>query len=106
MSKITFAYISVFALLVGGILYAAADKGNSSLLEKYAKIEIREGDTLWDLAEELKGRHDLTSTEFVEWVNKENRMTSLVIKPGEELYIPVKKEEVYKIDAKMIASEE
>ncbi|MBS2969093.1 LysM peptidoglycan-binding domain-containing protein [Metabacillus sp. KIGAM252] len=106
MSKSTFALIASFFVLVGGILFAAAGTGSGKTLDEYAKIEIREGDTLWDLAETLKDKHGMSQTEFVEWVDKENNLSTIVIKPGDTVFIPVKKNELYQHETHIIASEE
>ncbi|WP_164462171.1 LysM peptidoglycan-binding domain-containing protein [Bacillus sp. FJAT-42376] len=106
MSKSTFALIASFFILVAGIVFAAAGAGTDKALDKYAKIEIREGDTLWDIAEALEDKHGLSQMEFVEWVDKENHLSSIVIKPGDRIVIPIKKDQLYDLDSRIIASEE
>ncbi|MTH51824.1 LysM peptidoglycan-binding domain-containing protein [Bacillus mangrovi] len=106
MSKSTFAIIASFFVLVGGIIFCAAGAGSSKAMDGYAKIEIREGDNLWDLATALKDKHSLTQMEFVEWVGQENSLNSIVLKPGDTVYIPVKKDTLHKLDGTVVALEE
>ena len=57
--------------------------------EEFMTITVREGDTLWEIAEELSPQVSLTSKEFVKWVEKNNAIYADRIFPGDELVIPV-----------------
>ncbi len=57
--------------------------------DEYMTITVSEGDTLWEIAEELSPQLSLTSKEFVQWVEKNNSIYADRIYPGDELVIPV-----------------
>lgn len=56
---------------------------------KYKTITIGEGDTLWQIAEQYSGEHNLSAKEFVHWVEQKNGILGERIFPGDELIIPV-----------------
>ncbi|MED3552075.1 cell division suppressor protein YneA [Cytobacillus praedii] len=53
------------------------------------KITVNEGDSLWQLAEELSDEHMLSAKEFVQWVERHNGISGDRIYPGDELVIPI-----------------
>ncbi|MBM7701963.1 cell division suppressor protein YneA [Metabacillus iocasae] len=66
-------------------------------LNQYTMVTIAQGDTLWGLALEYEQHHQLSSNEFIQWVEKMNELNKVKIEtlsPGEQLYIPVLKEEI------------
>ncbi|PLS04761.1 cell division suppressor protein YneA [Neobacillus cucumis] len=59
--------------------------------DRYVKVTIEQGDTLWKISNQFKDQHSLTNKEFVSWVKKHNENASDQIFPGEEIVIPVSK---------------
>ncbi|WP_246197155.1 cell division suppressor protein YneA [Cytobacillus depressus] len=57
--------------------------------EKYLKITINDGDTLWQIAEDFSAEHKLSPIEFIKWVESNNGIAGERIFPGDELVIPV-----------------
>ncbi|MFT9494338.1 MULTISPECIES: cell division suppressor protein YneA [Bacillota] len=56
----------------------------------YVRVTVEYGDTVWGFAKEYRENHNLDSSSFVEWVEKNNYIDAADIKPGQELFIPVK----------------
>ena len=60
--------------------------------DKYVKVTIAEGDSLWQIASVYAEENSLTNDEFVSWVKKHNSIHGDQIFPGEEILIPVSKQ--------------
>ncbi|MED4989336.1 cell division suppressor protein YneA [Parageobacillus toebii] len=90
MKRMFVHYIIFSALLlmvIGGVLYA-----NKPLeKDKYMEITVASGDTLWKLAKEYEEQHQLSTTEFINWVIDVNHLSSQRIVAGEKIVIPVLK---------------
>jgi LysM repeat protein len=61
--------------------------------ENYVKVTISEGDSLWKIANVYSGENSLSNDEFVSWVKKHNHIRGDQIYPGDEILIPVNKQE-------------
>jgi hypothetical protein len=55
----------------------------------YQSITVEDGDTLWTIAKQYNEEYSMTVEEFIDWVGKENDLTSFAIKPGESLVLPI-----------------
>ena len=60
--------------------------------DKYLKITITEGDSLWEISDQFSSQHSLSNKEFVAWIKKYNDIDEDQIYPGEEVIIPVSNE--------------
>ena len=58
--------------------------------ETVSELQIRSGDTLWDIATQYKAEGEDTRF-FIYEIKKLNNLTGNVIKVGQVLYIPIKK---------------
>ncbi|MGF2615786.1 LysM peptidoglycan-binding domain-containing protein [Rossellomorea vietnamensis] len=56
--------------------------------ETYQEVTVKEGDSLWTIAQELSEEHDMSTQAMVEWVSHKNNLATDIIKPGESLIIP------------------
>jgi LysM repeat protein len=56
--------------------------------EAHQEITVKEGDSLWKIAQELSEDHDMSTQAIVEWVTQKNNLATDIIKPGESLIIP------------------
>lgn len=75
--------VSLFTILI--VFFRSGVSSN----DEFMTIKVSEGDTLWEIAEELSSQHSLTSKEFIQWVEKNNAIYNDRIYPGDELVIPV-----------------
>ncbi|RAS86784.1 cell division suppressor protein YneA [Priestia endophytica] len=60
-------------------------------IDQYAIVTVKAGDTLWGLANEYQANHQLSTVDFIDWVEKQNNIEKKDLKEGEEIYIPVLK---------------
>lgn len=82
--------VLLFALVVILAYLIITEKDNAT----YGKVEIQEGDTLWSLANQYKG--NMSATDWIENVKKENNLYDDKIVAGEYLSIPVSSsDEIY-----------
>ncbi|MFD2212749.1 cell division suppressor protein YneA [Metabacillus endolithicus] len=98
MKKESFTYVVSFFLVLFAITLAITYTGNSESLDKYHQVEIQEGDSLWSIADEFNVKSQISKQEFVKWVQDKNGIHSNVVKPGEFVFVPVEKDEIYQIE--------
>ncbi len=65
---------------------------------QYGKIKIEQNDSLWTLAEQYAPTLSMSSTEFIQWVQDKNELTSLSISEGDILTIPIHIDHLHNID--------
>ena len=56
---------------------------------EFVKIEVQPGDTIWEYSELFKEHHNLSSADFIEWVEENNYIFDGTIKVGQTLILPV-----------------
>ncbi len=78
------SFVAVLIIVFVSLRTAAAEDYN-----QYTKIELEQGDTVLEIAEEYGTAHDLSNQKFVSWVEKVNRINADRIKAGDTLIIPV-----------------
>ncbi|AIE59767.1 cell division suppressor protein YneA [Bacillus methanolicus] len=83
----SYAIILVIVSLAAALLFANYVKVANS--EGYLKVTVKDGESLWTIAEKYSNRHGLSSDEFISWVERTNGINGDKIYPGEELVIPV-----------------
>lgn len=92
--KFSVSYIIVFGivfiLMLVTLHHSLAAKDES----RYVKVEIENGDTLWEIAEKYSEQHSYTTKGFIDWVEKNNTINGNHIISGETLVIPVKKDTI------------
>ena len=86
----------LLAMIAGAAIYFTFSLENAP---EYQEISVKEGDSLWSLAEEYQDNHDMTATQFIEWVQKKNNLITTNIIPSEQIVIPVVKDGVQVADA-------
>ncbi|MDQ0214668.1 hypothetical protein J2S13_001065 [Oikeobacillus pervagus] len=82
----------IFSLLFVGVMFLA---GGFVILQldsevEYQTILVKNGDSLWSLADDYHHLHLMKTEEFVEWVEAKNHLYSETIKPGDTLIVPIK----------------
>ncbi|WP_066369807.1 cell division suppressor protein YneA [Neobacillus fumarioli] len=60
--------------------------------DKYMKVTISQGDSLWKIAQQYSDRLSISNEEFVNWVKRHNYNAGDTIYPGDVIMIPVTKE--------------
>jgi cell division protein YceG involved in septum cleavage len=103
LKKETIFYILSFFAVVLAVTGAISYTGTNENLEKFHQVEIEEGDSLWSIAEQFHENANITKQDFVIWVQDKNKMNSSVVKPGDLVFVPVEKEQIYQFE--QIASE-
>jgi len=85
-----YSYAITLIILSCTLAFVLSFKHHSD--DQYLKVTISEGDTLWKISDQFEGQHSLSNKEFVSWVKKHNENIKDQIYPGEEIVIPVSKE--------------
>lgn len=98
MIKETLVFIFSFFVVLIAIIGAMSITGNKENLANFHQVEIKEGDSLWSIAEKYGNTTKISKQDFVVWVQEKNNIHSSVIKPGDLVYVPVEKEELYQIE--------
>jgi cell division protein YceG involved in septum cleavage len=90
MRKVWESYSYVLILFAVSLLFSAVMAGHlGSGEEEYITVTVKEGESLWELAEELSHGHNLSKREFIAWVEKANGIVGGRILAGEELIVPI-----------------
>ena len=85
---------SYVALLLGvTIAFVAYLYITDEKIEQYEHITIEQGDTLWSLAEQYRGK--MSTKDWVTFVKKENDLFNQVITTGQTIIIPIEKDSMY-----------
>lgn len=58
---------------------------------EYMSVRINEGDTLWSIANQYEN-YSFTKVEFINWIEKHNRVHADRLQPGQTIIIPIKRE--------------
>ncbi len=103
MKKESISYILAFFVVLLAITVGISYTYKKESLENYHQVEVREGDSLWTIADQFHEKENIPKQEFVKWVQDKNDIHSSTIKPGDIVFVPVQKEEIYQIG--QIASE-
>ena len=82
------------ALLLGiTIAFVAYLYITDEKIEQYEHITIEQGDTLWSLAEQYRGK--MSTKDWVTFVKKENDLFNQVMTTGQTIIIPIVKDSMY-----------
>lgn len=87
-----YSYAIILLLLSCTLAFVLAFQQSPKNQDKYLKVTVTDGDTLWEISQKYAGEHSLSNKEFVNWVKKHNRDVGDEIFPGEEILIPVSNE--------------
>ena len=89
--KRLFLLLTIIITSIFTIYFAKSFKYERKIkYETVSELQIRSGDTLWDIATQYKAEGEDTRF-FIYEIKKLNNLTGNVIKVGQVLYIPVKK---------------
>lgn len=84
-----YSYAILLIVLSCSLAFLLSLRFDSSEEEKYIKITISEGDSLWKISDQYSEQHSLTNNDFVRWVKQHNEIDGDQIFPGDEIIIPV-----------------
>jgi cell division protein YceG involved in septum cleavage len=84
-----YSYAITLILLSCSLAFILSVQKQSIDQNKYLKVKISEGDSLWEISNQYSDLHSLSNEEFVSWVKNHNKNVSDQIFPGEEIIIPV-----------------
>jgi hypothetical protein len=82
-------HVIVFLCLIGGIFFTLSNMAAKDT--QYIEVTVKEGDSLWSLAEKYTGDHKYSNWEFIKWVEDRNSVNASAVFPGQKLVIPVNK---------------
>lgn len=103
MKKESLSYILAFFVVLLAITVGITYTNKTESLEDYYQVKIKEGDSLWTIAEQFEEKHNISKQEFVKWVQEKNEIHSTTINPGKVVFVPIHKEEIHQFQ--QIASE-
>lgn len=85
LKNYSFVLLFMAVSLIAGmfLIFSLSEDGD------YSQIVVREGDTLWTIADQYKDSNGMNKEEFIVWVQKKNHLYTALIKPGDELIIPI-----------------
>lgn len=94
---VNFSYVIILLVLSFICMYItidtlAVDSNNNQ--DGFVKIVADDNENLWQMAEQYKHLHQMSTEEFVAWVKEENRLKSFRLENGVELVLPIKKEQI------------
>ncbi|WP_210367454.1 LysM peptidoglycan-binding domain-containing protein [Bacillus sp. REN3] len=93
MKKLWNHYSYAIVLIAVSLIFSLVAKVHlNSSDDSYITVTIEEGQSLWEIADIFSEEHNLSESEFVRWVQKENGIMDEKIYPGDELVIPVNAE--------------
>ena len=88
-----FLYQYMYTLIVVGLLAIFVVYNTSigySVEDQFQRVTVEAGDSIWDIAKARVGEGQ-KQADFVNWVAKNNSIDVHQIRPGQEVFIPVKK---------------
>jgi len=94
---VSFSYVIILLVLSIICMYITIDTlavDNNDNQDDFVKIVTDESENLWQMAEQYKHLHQMSTEDFVAWVKEENRLQSFQLENGLELVLPIKKEHI------------
>ena len=92
MKKVKLSSFTVM-FLVFSIVFIALILIKDNKIELYEQVTIEQGDTLWALAEQYRGKMD--KHDWIHTVKKQNELTTEAVVSGQTLIVPVEKNSIY-----------
>ncbi|WP_226658234.1 cell division suppressor protein YneA [Guptibacillus hwajinpoensis] len=78
------SFVAVLIIVFVSLRTAAAEE-----YDRYTTIQLEQGDTVLEIADEYRSSHELSDQKFVSWVEDVNRIDANRITAGDTLIIPV-----------------
>ncbi|MFC7393383.1 cell division suppressor protein YneA [Scopulibacillus cellulosilyticus] len=90
-SRIGFSFVIIFIFLLMCASVAVASDLKPVNKHQYKMVTVKEGDTIWSIANLYKKDTSMDYDGFAGWVERVNQIERNHIEPGQKLVIPVKK---------------
>jgi LysM repeat protein len=91
MKKIWSTYSYTIILLAISCFAALVLNVKADLKEdNYLRVTVESGDTLWELANVYATDSNMSTKQFIDWVNEQNAINDNLLHPGDELIVPIK----------------
>ncbi len=78
------SFVAVLIIVFLSLRTAAAEE-----YDRYTTVQLEQGDTVLEIAEEYRTAHELSDRKFVSWVEEVNSIDANRITAGDTLIIPV-----------------
>ncbi|MFN2747309.1 MULTISPECIES: cell division suppressor protein YneA [Bacillus] len=92
MKRESLVFVGLLTAVISCCILFLSLAGKMEENKQYVKIEVQEGDTLWELADRIEGGKNADKQKFIEWVADKNGLSTSVIRPGDVLILPVTKQ--------------
>ncbi|MFK2825093.1 LysM peptidoglycan-binding domain-containing protein [Bacillus sp. B190/17] len=88
----SFVLLFMAVTIIAGIIliFSISEEQHS-----YKEIVVQEGDSLWSIAGQYNKVNGMDEEDFIMWVQKENKLRSAKIVPGDTLIIPIASSSAY-----------
>ena len=92
--KLAILFVAILVIIVGSIAFGSIfSKAHGNLIDEpvsfkyYKSIEIKQGDSLWSVAEEYKTEQYASTQEYVDELKQLNGLTTDTIHDGQHLMV-------------------
>ncbi|NRD79058.1 LysM peptidoglycan-binding domain-containing protein [Bacillus sp. BRMEA1] len=87
-----YSYAIILVLLSCSFAIILAVQNSANAQDKYVKVTVSQGDSLWKIAQQYSDQLSISNAEFVSWVKEHNSNIDDQIYPGDVITIPVSKD--------------
>lgn len=89
--QISAIYYVLFTCLLIAMTFAISENNiQTDNQESFLEVTINSGDTIWKINEAYKEQHNLDFSDFVTWIEINNKIDPNHLIPGDKLIIPIK----------------
>lgn len=98
MRNIWKKYSYVIVLLTLSYLFAfiLINQPEQHVSEQYIHVVVKEGDTLWGVAEKYASQYNMSREEFIDWIESTNGIMRSKLVAGTSIAIPIDIQETYR----------
>lgn len=89
-----YSYAIILIILTFSATIILSNQSASLDDNNFMMITVHEGESLWKISKKYENEHKLSSSDFVKWVEKTNKIDGGKIYPGDSIVIPVVMERV------------
>ncbi|CAM3709025.1 LysM peptidoglycan-binding domain-containing protein [Mesobacillus zeae] len=89
MKKIWETYTYAIILLAVSMFFFIVFAAQAGQKDEYITVTVKQGETLWAIAQEYSEGQSLTTTEFIKVIERKNGIAGGIIRTGDKLVVPV-----------------